>query len=142
MCGALHPMNLVRFALGATCALALLSGCGAADGTKTAREQAPDDVKIDTGINACPSFIYTMVLPEAIRSGEVATVMAFATDPDWDDNKLKYVWSATSGGFDSPNDSLSQYTCADSGPQVLSVTTSDPEGCENNLDFHVVCDAP
>jgi hypothetical protein len=142
MCGPLHSVSLARLARLLPCAFALLSGCGAADGTKTVREEPPDDLNLDTSVYVCPTFIYTMVLPQAIRPGEMATVAAFATDLNFDDNKLKYVWSATSGDFDKPNDSLSRYICADAGPQVLNVTASDPDGCENHLDFNVVCGAP
>lgn len=144
LCSALHWTSFVRLVTSASgaLALALLPGCGSSDSTRVVQETPPNDVPFDTGVKVCPSFIYTMVLPQAIRPGEVATVMAFATDPRWNDNELKYLWSATSGGFDRPDASLSQYTCADSGPQVLSVTTSDPEGCENNLDFDVICGAP
>jgi len=124
------------------CALALFTACGSSDGTRAVREAEPDAQPVETRANVCPSFEFTMILPRTIRIGETASAVAFATDPDSEDAKLGYRWSATSGKFDKPNASFSQYTCADSGAQVINVTTSDPDGCENYLDFAITCDAP
>lgn len=124
------------------CALALLLGCGSADSTRAARPAPVEDAQLGASINSCPTFAYSMVLPQTIHAGETAIVVALGTDPDSDDSLLTYRWTATAGDFGHPNDPLSEYTCADVGPQVLSVTTSDPEGCENNLDFDVVCAEP
>lgn len=122
-------------------ACALLS-CGAADSTRAVRADAAPEAAVDSTINACPNIAFSMVLPQRIRSGEIAVVTAFATDPDSEDGTLQYVWSATSGDFAAPADSLTEYRCAEAGPQVLRVTTSDPDGCENNVDLDVTCDAP
>lgn len=119
-----------------------LLGCGAAENVLTAREDAPEDVPIDSSVNACPSFAFSMVLPKALRLGELATVMAYATDADSDDTKLSYAWLATSGSFAEPARGLTSYSCTDAGPQVLTVTTWDPDGCENSLDLDVTCAEP
>jgi len=116
--------------------------CGTADTVTAVQDEPPPKAGIETKINSCPSFAFSMVLPKKIRAGEVATALAFAVDPDSDDVTLRYAWSATSGDFAAPADSLTEYTCAESGPQVLRVTTSDPDGCESNVDLDVTCDAP
>jgi hypothetical protein len=130
-------------AFAALCVLARLTlSCGAADSVRAARPDDPPDVGVESQINSCPSFAFSLVLPKQIAAGEIATVAAFAIDPDSDDTQLGYVWSATSGDFAAPTASLTEYTCTESGPQVLRVTTSDPDGCENNLDLDVTCETP
>jgi len=118
----------------------LALACGAADSTEAAREESPD-VAVDAGINTCPSFLFSMILPQAIREGEMASAVAFATDPDSSIAQIRYKWTATSGEFDDPNESFSQYACTASGAQTLSVTASDRDGCETSLNFSVECDA-
>jgi hypothetical protein len=143
MSGASRFVNLGRLWPLVPCALGYWSlSCGSADSVRAVQDDPPPDVGVDTKINSCPSFAFSLVLPKQIRAGEVATVAAFAIDPDSDDTQLDYAWSATSGDFSAPTDSLTEYRCAESGPQVLRVTTSDPDGCENNLDLDVTCDAP
>jgi hypothetical protein len=117
-------------------------GCGAADNVLDTREDAPEDVPINSSVNACPSFAFYMVLPRELRLGELATVTAYATDADSDDTKLSYAWLATSGSFAEPARGLTSYSCTDAGPQVLTVTTWDPDGCENSLDLDVTCAEP
>jgi hypothetical protein len=116
--------------------------CGAADGVKTLPRDPPPEAGIETKLNSCPSFAFSMVLPKRIRAGEIATATAFAIDPDSDDVTLGYAWSATSGSFATPAGSLTEYTCVEAGPQVLRVTTWDLDGCESNVDIDVTCDAP
>jgi hypothetical protein len=125
----------LAFALTAT----LVAGCGSADSTRAERALQPDPVDVSTEVNLCPRFAYAMILPQALRLDEEASVVALATDPDSDDALLLYAWSATSGDFDDPSNAWAQYRCAAPGNQVLSVTTSDPDGCENRLDFEISC---
>jgi hypothetical protein len=115
-------------------------GCGAADSTRLTREESTD-VAVDTGINTCPSFQFSMILPQALRPGEMASAVALATDPDSRSATIQYKWTATSGEFDAPNESMSRYSCNEVGSQTLSVTASDRDGCETSLDFSVECDA-
>ncbi len=142
MLGPLRSVNFRPVGWAMPCVLGLAIGCGAADATRAVQGDPPADTQLATTVNTCPSFAYSMILPQAIRASETAIAVALGTDPDSDDSLLTYQWSATSGDFGHPKDPLTEYTCADAGPQVLSVTTSDPDGCENNLDFDVVCDAP
>jgi hypothetical protein len=137
------PRRLELHSSGGLLALALaqslLSGCGSADSTRAARREPMQPVDVSTEVNLCPSFAYAMILPQALRLDEEASVVAFATDPDSGDAELTYAWSATSGDFDEPWNAWAQYRCSASGLQVLSVTTSDPDGCEKRLDFDVTC---
>lgn len=146
MSGASRSAKIAPLARWVPVAIGLLAhaflSCGAAEGVKVVQDESPPEAGIETKINSCPSFAFSMVLPKHIRAGEVATALAFAVDPDSDDVTLRYAWSATSGDFAAPGDSLTEYTCAETGPQVLRVTTSDPDGCESNVDFDVTCDAP
>jgi hypothetical protein len=135
--------NRLPAAFAAMCVLARLTlSCGVADSVRAPRADDPPDVGVQSQINSCPSFAFSLVLPKQIAAGETATVAAFAIDPDSDDTQLGYVWSATSGDFAAPTASLTEYTCTESGPQVLRVTTSDPDGCEDNLDLDVTCETP
>jgi hypothetical protein len=117
------------------------AACGSADSTRAVREE-PQEARVHSAINSCPTFQFSLILPETIHEGEVASVVALASDHGSGGSSIRYQWSATSGRFDTPNDSSSQYTCTDAGPQVLSVTASDQDGCEKRQDFSVVCDAP
>ena len=135
-------LNLCSFGGEIALASLLLVACGAADATRAERDELAAPVDVSGSVNQCPSFAYSMVLPQALRPGEMAMVAAFATDPDSDDTKLRYLWSATSGDFDEPAAAVALYTCADTGPQVLSVTTADPNGCEKRIDFGISCAEP
>lgn len=137
-----RSVGLRRVGWAVPCTLTLLLGCGSADSTRAARADPADDTQLGASFNTCPTFAYSMVLPQTIHADETAIVVGLGTDPDSDDALLTYRWSATSGVFGHPSDPLSEYTCAAVGPQVLSVTTSDPDGCENKLDFDVVCATP
>jgi hypothetical protein len=128
---------LTRVVASSLCAL----GCGAADNVKVERSDT-DEVSIESTVNTCPVFAFYLVLPKEILPNEVAVVSAQATDIDSDDAKLEYSWSATSGEFTDAQQSPTSYTCGDSGPQVLHVTTLDPDGCEAALDLDVTCLAP
>jgi hypothetical protein len=145
MSGASRFVNFDRLSRCLPLAAAVLGysffSCGAADSVKAVQADPPPAAGIETKINSCPSFAFSMVLPKRIRAGEVAIATAFAVDPDSDDDLLHYAWSATSGDFAAPDDSLTDYTCVELGPQVLRVTTSDPDGCESNIDLDVTCDA-
>jgi hypothetical protein len=143
MFDALRPVTFDSSRPLVPCVLAyLFLSCGTAEQVRFVRDEPPPQPGIETKINACPSFTFSMVLPKQIRPGELATVLAFAVDPDSDDTQLRYAWSATSGDFVAPADSLTEYACVGSGAQVLRVTTSDPDGCDINVDFDVTCDVP
>lgn len=137
MTHAARIVELRALALGLTATL--LAACGSADSARAQRTLPPEPIDVSTEVNLCPSFAYAMILPQALRLDEEASVVALATDPDSDDAELLYAWSATSGDFDDPTNAWAQYRCSGPGRQVLSVTTSDPEGCAKRLDFEITC---
>jgi hypothetical protein len=121
--------------------LALGAGCGAADSAQAARDAPLDEVGVAPSVNACPSFAFYFVLPQQIHPEEVAAILVQGTDLDSDDEALTYQWSATSGVFSAPARPVTEYRCASTGPQILSVTAADPEGCEDVLTLDVDCTA-
>lgn len=129
-----------RLACGLLCGA--IVACGAADAAISPQPAEDEEVEVASSVNACPSFAFNLVLPKVIRPEEDAVVAVVATDVDSDDTKLSYFWSATSGAFAEPRVGFTNYRCSDSGPQVLSVFTSDPEGCESYLDLDVTCLEP
>jgi len=144
MCGVLGRLRHALLGWAGVLFYVTLAACGSADSTSAAREerQKPQEARIASAINSCPTFQFSLILPEVIHEGEIANVVAFASDPGSGESSIRYEWSATSGEFDTPHDPSSQYTCSDSGPQVLSVTASDREGCEMRQDFSILCAAP
>ncbi len=137
MTHAVRTVELRALALGLTATL--LTACGSADSTRAERALPSDPVGVSTEVNLCPTFAYAMILPQALQLDEEASVVAFATDPDSDDAQLLYAWTATAGDFNDPSSAWAQYRCAAPGDQVLSVTASDPDGCEKRLDFEINC---
>jgi hypothetical protein len=126
----------------ATLALSVtLLGCGTADSVD-AVEGVRNGATVATGVNTCPSFAFYMVLPKQLRPGEIATVIAVATDARSSATNITYAWTATSGTFSRTDTSVTEYSCASSGAHVLRVTASDQNGCNSALALDVVCDAP
>jgi hypothetical protein len=125
----------------AVAALACASwSCGAGESTRAAREAPAPEFGVTSVANACPNFTFYMVLPKAIRAEEAAWVAVRATDVDSDDDLITYRWSATSGAFVEPEVAFTEYSCADAGPQILTIVAADAEGCERTLDLDVTCD--
>jgi hypothetical protein len=114
--------------------------CGTADSVD-AVQGVRNGATVATGVNTCPSFGFYMVLPKQLRAGEVATAIAVATDAQ-STSTLTYAWTATSGTFSRTDTSVTEYTCTNTGAQVLHVTASDQNGCDSALDLAVECDAP
>ena len=115
------------------------TACGAADASHAARPAPEDDAVVASSVNTCPSFAFYFVLPRQIHLDEFAIAGVQGIDADSDDTELRYVWSATSGTFSTPGRASTQYRCSESGPQVLTVTTSDAEGCAGALALDVNC---
>lgn len=116
-------------------------GCGTADSVD-AVQGVRNGATVATGVNTCPSFGFYMVLPKQLRAGEVATAIAVATDAQSSTEHLTYDWTATSGTFSRTDASVTEYSCASSGAQVLRVTASDQNGCSSALNLDVECSAP
>lgn len=135
------PPGRARRLAAAMVATSVLFGCGAGDAVRAERPEVQhEEATVGTTVNLCPTFEFTLFLPRQIHAGERASAAAYATDADSLDSTLAYLWTATSGEFARPTGPLTDYECADAGPQVVSVTTSDLEGCENRVDFDVTCE--
>lgn len=119
----------------------LLLGCGSADQTRAARSDDEDNklVDISPGLNLCPRFEGSIILPQTIPVAGTAFIAVRATDPDADDLDLKYAWSATSGEFSEPSESVTEYTCGEPGEQSLTVTALDAADCDVELHLDVTC---
>lgn len=136
----ISPLRFRACWLGVITLGACALGCGSTDQARSEREPAADDASFGSIINACPSFAFSLVSPQSIRANEKAIVTVFATDLDSDDTLLSYAWSASAGDFTEPDSFLTEYACADAGPQRLRVVASDADGCESALDLDVTCE--
>jgi hypothetical protein len=123
----------------ATALLVLLSACSAADSARQDRDRPPEPIAVTPAVNACPTIASYFVLPQRLRPDEFAAVLVQGTDIDSDDDALSYAWSATSGVFSEPAQPFTEYRCAGTGPQVLTVTASDEQGCGEVLALDVDC---
>ncbi len=121
--------------------LALVLGCGAADETRTAREEPIDDslLNVAGNVNICPHFLGSLVLPQSISAGQTAVIIARAVDPDGDDAALTFDWNASAGTLSETVRSATKYSCTDTGGQVLTVVTKDARDCHVALDIDVAC---
>lgn len=127
--------------LGAWLALVAAS-CGAADTTLQDRDEPPPEevaIAVAPAVNACPTIASYFILPQRIRPNEAASILVQGIDLDSDDNDLSYAWSATAGEFTEPARPFTEYRCEGTGPQVLTVTASDKQGCDSVLSLDVDC---
>ena len=120
---------------------ALLLGCGAADQTKAARSDDEENKLVDVtpGLNLCPRFEGSIILPQSIPVDGTAFIAVRAVDPDADDLDLAYSWSASAGEFSKPDESVTDYRCGEPGDQVLTVNARDTSDCDTELHLDVTC---
>jgi hypothetical protein len=133
---------LALFALLAPLAVA---GCGSADQSR--EEPKPEDpepepelVDFLATVNLCPRFVGSLITPSELGPDGVAYISVRAEDPDDDDRKLVYTWSASSGEVSAPApDGRVEYRCDEGGEQVITVIAADVRDCEASLEVHVTC---
>ncbi len=132
--------------LPASSALALASalaicGCSSAEQTDSGPSDADQLVGVNVGSkeNVCPHFESAFVLPQTLAPKEISTIDVRATDPDGKDSALQYSWSATSGSLMVLDQPTTKYQCDKTGQQVLTVITSDPQGCRRALNIEISC---
>lgn len=131
------PRSCVSAAFVGLCALA----CGSADHTQI---PPPDDdagreAQVGSGVNVCPHFDGSVVLPQRIGRDESAYVAAMATDPDAANAQLVFSWTAASGVFTVQDKPMTSYRCSRVGPEDLLVTAKDRQGCSSHLTIPVEC---
>jgi hypothetical protein len=88
----------------------------------------------------CPTLTTWLITPQAASSADPISVSVTASDADSGDT-LSYAWSATSGTFVDPTSASTQYDCAATGPQTLTVQVSDnhmPVPCTTSISFPTV----
>ena len=129
-------LNAICAALGA---LGLLS-CGAADHAQVPPTESPDaGTQVASGVNVCPHFEGSLILPQRIRPSESALVAVRVSDPDGDDSQLVFTWSATSGAFSSSDKAVTDYSCSEVGLQQLTFKAQDRQGCSSDMTIAVEC---
>ena len=118
----------------------LCSACGS--GARTPFEPASEDpqvVNFDSKINVCPEFLGSAVNPTEITPKQTTALLVLATDPDGDDSKLEFEWSADSGVFSARQRALTEYRCGKAGVRRLHAIARDTGGCVSSMDIAVTC---
>jgi len=115
-----------------------LLGCGANDHVPSA-DDGLVQFQVDPDANECPTFIQSLVIPQAIRPRFSAEAAVVVTDPDGPDSALEYTWSASSGSFTEPKQPTTRYGCEERGLQVLKLLAVDRPGCAARLTLIVNC---
>jgi hypothetical protein len=85
----------------------------------------------------CPGLTEWFISPQATTGSSPIDVSVSGSDADVGDT-LSYAWTATAGSFTSPSSAMTQYTCAATGPQTLTVAISDnhmPTPCTTRITF-------
>ena len=122
--------------VGALCVLA----CGSGEHTQVPPSVDADaGTSISSGVNVCPYFEDSLVLPQRIAPRESAFIAVRATDPDAADSQLVFRWSATSGTFSAGDKPVTNYSCLKLGAEQLTVTVTDRQGCSSDLTIGVQC---
>ncbi|HEY0467793.1 MAG TPA: hypothetical protein VGC79_26510 [Polyangiaceae bacterium] len=121
----------------ALCAFA----CGAGDQADVTEVMNGDDAgaEVASGINVCPHFEGSLVMPQRIRPNEPSVIAVGATDPDASDSQLVFAWTGTAGTFDPSDKSVTIYRCTRLGSELLTVTATDRKGCVSSLKIAVEC---
>jgi hypothetical protein len=88
----------------------------------------------------CPTLTAWLIAPRQSAAADPIDVTITAADGDVGDT-LTYAWTATSGTFASATAATTQYTCAATGAQTLSVAVTDshaPVPCTTHVSFPAV----
>ncbi|HEX2670355.1 MAG TPA: hypothetical protein VHM25_05755 [Polyangiaceae bacterium] len=114
--------------------------CGAADRAPTPEPIASaDPTEVQSGVNVCPRFDGSLVMPQRIAPNEASVITVSATDPDAPDSLLVFSWSAASGTFSASDKPVTVYHCTRVGAEQLTVVARDRRGCTTELTIDVEC---
>jgi len=80
---------------------------------------------ISGSLYGCASISSLSALPLETTVGNAVALSATATGPIADGGALTYVWTATSGTFDTPNAASANFTCSVAGPATVTLTVGD-----------------
>lgn len=134
-----HPAQLARSILAIATSLGVLA-CGAADHAPEPEPAASaDPTEVQSGVNVCPRFDGSIVMPKRIAPDEASVITVSATDPDAPDSLLVFSWSAPSGSFSSSDKPVTIYRCTRVGVEQLTVVARDRRGCTAELKIDVEC---
>jgi hypothetical protein len=126
-------------ALGRFAALCALD-CGTGEHVDVPETSSVDaSTGISSGVNLCPYFQGSLILPQQLRPRESASITVRATDPDAADSQLVFSWSAASGTFSADDKPVTNYECSKLGTLPLTVTATDRQGCSIGLTLSVDC---
>ena len=125
----------------ALCACLCALACGSGDHTTVPELDAGADAEaeIHSGVNVCPRFDGTLVMPQRIAPEESSLITVSASDPDAPDSQLTFSWSAPSGRFSASDESVTSYRCDRVGVEQLTVSARDRRGCASELKIDVEC---
>src|SRR6478609_5733850 len=118
-----------------------LLACGSGE-QLPARESADagdEQAQVNSGVNVCPVFDGSLVMPQRIGPGQSSSIVVRATDPDAPDSQLVFAWSALSGSFSVSDKRATSYRCGEPGKQRLAFTATDRAGCVSTLNVDVEC---
>lgn len=120
--------------------LALL-GCGSGEQTPSQGSAGASDeqAQVSSGVNVCPIFEGSLVMPQRINPGQSSAIVVRATDPDAPDSQLVFSWTAASGSFSASDKKTTSYRCEAPGMQRLTFTATDRVGCISTLNVDVEC---
>jgi hypothetical protein len=118
-----------------------LLACGGGDQVQVPEraDAGNEQAQVNSGVNVCPVFAGSLVMPQRIGPGQKSNIAVRATDPDAPDSELIFAWSAASGSFSASDKPMTSYRCADSGSQRLTFTATDRIGCVSSLNIDVEC---
>jgi hypothetical protein len=118
-----------------------LFGCGSGEHAIIPEpvEASADPAEVSSGVNVCPVFAGSLVVPQRITLGETSVLAVRVTDPDAPDSQLIFAWSAASGSFSASDKPMTTYRCTELGSQELTLTVKDKPGCVSKLVIDVEC---
>jgi hypothetical protein len=129
-----------RGSLAALVTALFVIGCGGAEHQRLPpAAETEAGTQVASGVNVCPRFEGSLILPQRIGPGETAVVAVRVSDPDAADSQLAFAWTATSGTFSASDESVTDYTCSEIGKEQLTFTAVDRPGCSSSLTITVEC---
>ena len=93
-------------------------------------------VRVNGELNICPELDRIIVAPLQTSSGYALEVQAHATDEEGD--PVEYLWTATDGAFDEPNEADTVFVCGETTAEQLTIEVSDGY-CVDSRTIDVTC---
>lgn len=116
---------------GETVSVSIVLQCKLRDGTIV----PTGAIDVDARFNICPQVQKASAEP----AEDAFALTVTAQDLDGEEGGLSYSWTATSGSFADDAAAGTTYTCGAAGPQVLTVTVTDKDGCSHSSEVDLSC---